>query len=113
MFERQPLTKSKITIVIKTTRMWFDNTTDMATKRRPNERFLLNGHKGVDITIFFKFKDGSRTRRPKAAAVKEQRRLDMRNINSHRGRKNYESNKSSNDCVNANKVNMSENNIYA
>ena len=63
---------------MKATRMWFGNTTDKATKRRPNERFLLNGHKGIVRTIFFKLKDDSRSRGPKAAAVKEQCRLDMR-----------------------------------
>ena len=54
--------------------------------------------------MFFKLKEGSRTRRHKVALVKEQCRLDMRVIN--------EWNKLPNDCVNASSVNMFNNRIY-
>ena len=48
---------------------------------------MVNGYDNVDRNIFFKLKDGSRTRGHKAALVKEQCRLDMRK------------NKLPNDCV--------------
>ena len=53
--------------------------------------------------MFFKLKEGSRTRGHKAELVKEQCRLDMRVIN--------ERNKLPNDCVNANSLNMFKNRI--
>ena len=53
--------------------------------------------------MFFKLKEGSRTRGHKAALVKEQCRLDMRVIN--------EWNKLPNDCVNTSSVNMFKNRI--
>ena len=59
--------------------MWFDNTRDQETKRRPN-RSVLNsdGYEDVDRNMFFKLKEGSRTRGHKTALVKEQCRLDIR-----------------------------------
>ena len=39
---------------------------------------IVNGYEDVDRNMFFKLKEGSRTRRHKAALVKEQCRLDMR-----------------------------------
>ena len=39
---------------------------------------ILNGYEDVDRDMFFKLKEGSRTRGHKAALVKEQCRLDMR-----------------------------------
>ena len=39
---------------------------------------MVNGYEDVDRNIFFKLKEGSRTRGHKAALVKEQCRLDMR-----------------------------------
>ena len=39
---------------------------------------IVNGYEDVDRSIFFKLKEGSRTRGNKAALVKEQCRLDMR-----------------------------------
>ena len=59
--------------------MWFDNTRDQETKRRPNKEFkIVNGYEDVDRDMFFKLKEGRRTRGHKAALVKEQCRLDMR-----------------------------------
>ena len=59
--------------------MWFDNTRDQETKRRQIEVFkIVNGYEDVDRNMFFKLKEGSRTRGHKAALVKEQCRLDMR-----------------------------------
>ena len=39
---------------------------------------IVNGYENVDRNMFFKLKEGSRTRGHKAALVKEQCRLDMR-----------------------------------
>ena len=39
---------------------------------------IVNGYEVVDRNVFFKLKEGSRTRGNKAALVKEQCRLDMR-----------------------------------
>ena len=39
---------------------------------------IVNGYGDVDRNMFFKLKEGGRTRRRKAALVKEQCRLDMR-----------------------------------
>ena len=39
---------------------------------------IVNGYEDVDRNMFFKLKEGSRTRGHKAALVKEQCRLDMR-----------------------------------
>ena len=37
----------------------------------------MNGYEDVDRNMFFKFKEGSRTRGRNAVFVKEQRRVDM------------------------------------
>ena len=48
--------------------MWFDNTRDQETKRRSNIMFkIVNGYEDVDRNMFFKLKEGSRTRGHKAA----------------------------------------------
>ena len=39
---------------------------------------IVNGYEDVDRNMFFKLKEGSRTRGHKAALAKEQCRLDMR-----------------------------------
>ena len=39
---------------------------------------IVNGYEDVDRNMFFKLKEGSKTRGNKAALVKEQCRLDMR-----------------------------------
>ena len=53
--------------------MWFDSTRDQETKRRPKEMFkIVNGYEDVDRNMFFKLKEGSRTRWHKTALVKEQ-----------------------------------------
>ena len=39
---------------------------------------IVNGYEDVDRNMFFKLKEGSRTRGHKAALVKDQCRLDMR-----------------------------------
>ena len=73
---------------------------------------IVNGYEDVDRNMFFKLKEGSRTRGQKAALVKEQRRLDMRKYSSSQ-RVIYEWNKLPNDCVNARigSVNMFKNRI--
>ena len=59
--------------------MWFDNTRDQETKRRPNRMFkIVNGYEDINRNMFFKLKEGSRTRGQKAALVKEQCMLDLR-----------------------------------
>ena len=72
---------------------------------------IANGYEDVDRNMFFKLKEGSRTRGHKAALVKEQCRLDMRKY-SFSQRVINEWNKL--DCVNASSVNMFKNkiNIY-
>ena len=70
----------------------------------------VNGYEGVDWNMFFKLKEGSRTRGHKAALVKEQCRLDMRKYSfSESAIKEW--NKLPNDCVNASSVNMFKNRI--
>ena len=72
---------------------------------------IVNGYEDVDRNMFFKLKEGSRTRGHKAALVKEQCRLDMKNY-SFSQRVINEWNKLPNDCVNASSVNMFKNRIY-
>ena len=70
----------------------------------------MNGYEDVDRNMFFKLKEGSRTRGHKAALVKEQCRLDMRKYSfSHRVINEW--NKLPNYCVTANRVNMFKNRI--
>ena len=71
---------------------------------------IVNGYEDVDRNMFFKLKEGSRTRGHKATLVKEQCRLDMRKYSFSQRVKN-ESNKLPNDCVNASSVNMFKNRI--
>ena len=71
---------------------------------------IVNGYEDDDRNMFFKLKEGSRTRGHKAALVKEQCRLDMRKY-SFSQRVINEWNKLPNDCVNASSVNMFKNRI--
>ena len=72
---------------------------------------IVNGYEDVDKkNMFFKLKEGSRTRGHKAALVKEQWRLDMRKY-SFSQRVINEWNKMPNDCVNASSDNMFKNRI--
>ena len=71
---------------------------------------ILNVYEDVDRNMFFKLKEGSRTRGHKAALVKEQCRLDMRKY-SFSQRVINEWNKLPNDCVYASSVNMFKNRI--
>ena len=59
--------------------------------------------------MFFKLKEGSRTRGHKAALVKEQCRLDMRKYSFSQRVNEWE--KLPNVCVNASSVNMFKNSI--
>ena len=65
---------------------------------------IVNCYEDVDRNMFFKLKEGSRTRGHKAALVKEQCRLDMRKY-SLLQRDINEWNKLPNYCVNATSVN--------
>ena len=71
---------------------------------------IVNGYEDIDRNMFFKLKEGSRTRGHKAALVKEQCRLDMRKY-SFSQRVINEWNKLPNDCVNASSVNLFKNRI--
>ena len=71
---------------------------------------IVNGYEDVGRNMFFKLKEGSRTRGHKTALVKEQCRLDMRKY-SFSQRVINEWNKLPNDCVNASSVNMFKNRI--
>ena len=71
---------------------------------------IVNGYEDVDRNMFFKLKEGCRTRGHKAALVKEQCRLDTRKY-SFSQRVINEWNKLPNDCVNASSVNMFKNRI--
>ena len=66
---------------------------------------IVNGYEDVDRNMFFKLKEGSRTRGHKAALVKDQCRLDMRKY-SFSQRVINEWNKPSNYCTNASSVDM-------
>ena len=72
---------------------------------------IVNIYEDVDRNMFFKLKEGSRTRGHKAALLKEQCMLDMRKF-SFSQRVINESNKLPNYCVNASIVNMFKNIIY-
>ena len=71
---------------------------------------IVNGYEDVDRNMFFKLKEGSRTRGHKATLVKEQCRLDMRKY-SFSQRVINAWNKLPNDYVNASSVNMFKNRI--
>ena len=60
--------------------MWFDNTGDHRRLRGDQIRVfkIVNGYEEIDKNMFFKFKEGIRTKRYKAALIKEQCRLDMK-----------------------------------
>ena len=60
----------------------------------------VNGYDDIDRNVFFKLKEGSRTRGHQAALVKEQCRLDMRKY-SFSQRVINEWNKLPTDCLNA------------
>ena len=69
---------------------------------------IVNGYEDVDRNMFFKLKEGSRTRRHKAALVKEHCRLDMRKYSiSQRVINDW--NKLQNYCVKASSLNMFKN----
>ena len=69
---------------------------------------IVNGYEDVDRNMFFKFKEGSRTRGHKAALVKEQYRLDIRKY-SFSQRVINEWNELPNELFNASSVNMFKN----
>ena len=71
---------------------------------------IVNGYEDVDRNMFFKLKEGSRTRGHKAVLVKEQCRLDIIKY-SFSQRVINEWNKLPNDCVNASSVNVFKNRI--
>ena len=71
---------------------------------------IVNGYEDIDRNIFFKLKEGSRTRGHKAVLVKDQCRLDVRKY-SFSQRMTNEWNKLLNDCVTASSVNMFKNKI--
>ena len=71
---------------------------------------IVNGYEDVDRNMFFKLKEGSRTRGHKAALVKEHCILDMRKY-SFTQRMINEWNKLPNYCVSASSVNMFKNRI--
>ena len=71
---------------------------------------IVNGYEDVDRNMFFKCKEGNRTRGHKAALAKEQCRLDTRKY-SFSQRVINEWNKLPNGCVNASSVNMFNNRI--
>ena len=56
--------------------------TTLETRRLRGDKIevfkIMNGDEDVDRSMFFKLKEGSRTRGNKAALVKEQCRLDMK-----------------------------------
>ena len=71
---------------------------------------IVNGYEDVDRNMFFKLKEGSRTRGHKAALVNEQCGLDTRKYFFSQ-RVINEWNKLPNDRVNASSVNMFKNRI--
>ena len=71
---------------------------------------IVNGYEDADRNMFFKLREGSRTRGHKAALVKEQCRLDMRKY-SFSQRVINEWNKPPNNGIYASSVNMFKNRI--
>ena len=71
---------------------------------------IVNGYEDIDRNMFFKLKEGNRTRGHKAALVKEQCKSDIGKY-SFSQRLINEWDKLSNDCVNASSVNMFKYNI--
>ena len=71
---------------------------------------IVNGNEDVDRNMFFKHKEGSRTKGHKAALVNEHCRLDMTKYYFSQ-RVINEWNKLPNGCVNASSVNMFKNRI--
>ena len=71
---------------------------------------IVNGYEKVDSNMFFKLKEGSRTKGHKAALVKDHCRLNMGKC-SFSQREIKEWNKLPNDCVNVSSVNMFKNRI--
>ena len=66
--------------------MWFDNTREQETKRRPIELLkIVNGNEDIDRNMFFKLKEGSRTRGHKAAWLRNSVGCASEHIHSHRG----------------------------
>ena len=88
--------------------------TTLETRRLRGDKIevfiIVNGYEDIDRNMFFKLKEGSRTRGHKVALVKEQCRLDMRK-HSFSQRVINEWNKLPNDCINASSVNMFKNRI--
>ena len=70
---------------------------------------IVNGYEDVDRNMFFKLKEGSRTRGHKVALVKEKSRLDMRKYSFSQVINEW--NKLTNDFVSASSVNMFKNRI--
>ena len=66
---------------------------------------IVNAYEDINWNMFFKLKEGNRTRTHKGALVTEQCTLDMRKY-SFSQRVINEWNKLSNDCVNASSTNM-------
>ena len=66
---------------------------------------IVNGYEDVYRNMFFKLKEGSKTRGHRVALDKEQCRLDMRKY-SFSPRAVNEWNKLPNDCVNASSVDI-------
>ena len=85
-------------------------TTTLETRRLRGDQTevfkIVNGYRNM----FFKLKEGSRTRGHKAALVNQQCRLDMGKY-SFSQRVINEWNKLPNDCLNASSVNMLKNRI--
>ena len=67
---------------------------------------IVNGYEDVDRNMFFKLKEGSRTRGHKATLFKEKCRLNMIKYSF-----SQRTLKLSNDCINARSVNMFKNKI--
>ena len=94
--------------------LWARTISTLETRRLRGDQIevfkIVNGYEDVDRNMFFKLKEGSRTRGHKAALVKEQCMLDMRKY-SFSQRVINEWNKLPNDCVNSSSVNMFKNRI--
>ena len=92
----------------------FQCLTTLETRRLREDQIevfkIVNGYEELDRYVFFKLKEGSRTRGHKATLVKEQCRLDMRKY-SFSQRVINEWIKPPNDCVNASSVNMFKNRV--
>ena len=114
IYIRPPMSIYSYSFICYESRLLQCGLTTLETRRLRGDQIevfkIVNGYEDVDRNMFFKLKEGSRTKGHKAELVKGQCRLDMRKY-SFSQRVINEWNRRPNDCVNASSVNMFKNRI--